>query len=57
MIQFMKWQEMKQDTEKHSLVCLRDTSENNFITGILKGRAEIIGSPLFYSLIILSRNL
>ena len=43
--------------EKHSLVCLRDTLENNFITGILKGRAEIIGSPLFYSLIILSRNL
>ena len=28
---FMKWQETKLDTEKHSLVCLRDTSENKKI--------------------------
>lgn len=26
----MKWQEMKQDTEKHSQVFLRDTLDNNF---------------------------
>ncbi len=28
MIQFMRWQETKQDTEKHLQVCLRDTSVN-----------------------------
>ena len=30
MTQCMKWLAMKLDTEKHSLVCLRDTLENNF---------------------------
>ena len=34
MIQFMKWQETRLDTAKHSQVCLRDTSENNFYRGI-----------------------
>ena len=53
MIQFMKWQEMKQDTEKHSLVFLRDTSENNSI-----GKSHKInllkGEPLRFSLFIRS---
>ena len=34
MIQFMRWQETRQDTEKHSQVFLRDTLENNFYRGI-----------------------
>ncbi len=38
---FMKWQKMKQDTEKHSLVCLRDTSAN------LQSTQNIIRLPGF----------
>ena len=34
MTQFMKWQETKQDTEKHSLDCLRDISENKILNFI-----------------------
>ena len=34
MIQFMKWQETRLDTAKHSQVFLRDTLENNFYRGI-----------------------
>ena len=53
MIQFMKWQETKQDMEKHSLVFLRDTSENNSI-----GKSHKInllkGEPLRFSLFIRS---
>ena len=49
MIQFMKWQEMKQDTEKHSQVFLRDISENNSI-----GKSHKInllkGEPQWFSL-------
>ncbi len=33
-IQFMKWQKTKQDTEKHSLVCLRDISESKILNFI-----------------------